>query len=195
MSGIRADELERIAAEETRRNVLSDASIELLIKNIKQLQETANDPLERKERVVAEIDRKINNLVAALASGGSEAISAKIRQLEREKSDLKLEIAKERILSTPLTEEMIRSWLVRFREADIESETAMRQMFKTFISQINVLSDRIEIIYNLSEGNKNSTSASSRKVLSVDFWERNTNPAIYGSSLVFWFPRCLLQTG
>lgn len=104
------------------------------------------------QRELADVEKSIGNFLKAIEMGIiTEATQKHLAELEAQKSDINVRIAKEEIKSRVLTKEQILFWLNKMKEIDILDEDNRERIVDTFINSIYVYDDRIVINYNCGE--------------------------------------------
>ena len=76
---------------------------------------------------------------------------ARLSELEAQKSDIKVKIAREEIKSAVLSKEQILFWLNKMKDSDILNEDNRERIVDTFINSIYVYDDKVVINYNCRE--------------------------------------------
>ena len=78
-------------------------------------------------------------------------------ELEDEKRNVEIEIAKESIARRIISREQIIYWISSFKDGDITSEKYRQQLIDTFVHAVFVYDDKIVITYNYSGENNTAT--------------------------------------
>ncbi|MBE6825879.1 MAG: recombinase family protein [Ruminococcus sp.] len=97
-----------------------------------------------------EVNRKIQNAVNAVMNGmASTALQTALAQLEDEKSQLEVEVAKAEIGHPEFNQEHFHYFLKRFADAEIDEDLAV-QMVDTLVNCVVLYPDRIAILINVT---------------------------------------------
>lgn len=104
------------------------------------------------QRELADVEKRIGNFLKAIEMGIiTEATQKRLAELEAQKSDINVSIAKEEIKSRVLTKEQILFWLHKMKDSDILNEDNRERIVDTFINSIYVYDDKVVINYNCRE--------------------------------------------
>lgn len=87
----------------------------------------------------------------------SQKITRGMTELEDEKRNVEIEIAKESIARRIISREQIIYWISSFKDGDITSEKYRQQLIDTFVHAVFVYDDKIVITYNYSGENNTAT--------------------------------------
>ena len=98
----------------------------------------------------------MNNLVDRLASAPDAAVPriyARIEELEAQKADLEIDVAKLKIArGIRFTETEVKAWLKQFCDGDLLDEEFRRRIIDVFINSVYLYDKRIIIFYNVKGG-------------------------------------------
>lgn len=107
---------------------------------------------------LAEIQVSIKNIMTAIEKGIiTESTKTRLTELEDEKRNVEIEIAKESIARRIISREQIIYWISSFKDGDITSEKYRQQLIDTFVHAVFVYDDKIVITYNYSGENNTAT--------------------------------------
>ena len=110
------------------------------------------------ENSLAEIQVSIKNIMTAIEKGIiTESTKTRLTELEDEKRNVEIEIAKESIARRIISREQIIYWISSFKDGDITSEKYRQQLIDTFVHAVFVYDDKIVITYNYSGENNTAT--------------------------------------
>ena len=98
-------------------------------------------------------------------------------ELEDEKRNVEIEIAKESIARRIISREQIIYWISSFKDGDITSEKYRQQLIDTFVHAVFVYDDKIVITYNYSGENNTAT---------ISDLDLSSPPAQYDPNLILW---------
>lgn len=118
--------------------------------------ENATLPLLRKE--YARTQASIDNLLAAMEQGIiTPSTKERLEKLERQKSELSIQIIKEEASQPTITKDEILFWYHRFRQLDTNKLEHRRRLIDSFINAIFLYDDRMVLIFNYKDGTKTIT--------------------------------------
>ena len=100
-----------------------------------------------------EIDRQLNNLANAVANGiFSKTTNQKLNELEQEKEDLEIKIARQKAKTiTPLDADKVYNWFLSFQNIDTTDKLACKRMIDMFVNKIVLYDDYFDIYFNTSD--------------------------------------------
>lgn len=134
LTPIRTEAIAKAVVEEYRKDFEGDKTAEL-------------------ERAVRRIDKELDALVDANPDTPKLArsrIYTKMENLEEQKADLEIDIAKLRIAQgIQFTEEEVRAWLRQFCKGDPLDEEFRKRIIDVFINSVYLYDDRI-IVFSIS---------------------------------------------
>lgn len=151
---IRCADIENLVIDYTYK-MLQDE--EIINKIAQQAVKAQNIPLVEDntlERLKAELalkEKELDNYMKAIASGlHSTTINATIETVEQHIEKLKQDVAKEELKKTSFifTEDHIKFFLYKIIKGDSSAEASRERMIDTFIRQITIYDDHLEIAYN-----------------------------------------------
>lgn len=117
-----------------------------------EFQQRENTVLPLLQNELADVEKAIGNFMKAIELGIiTESTMTRLSELELQKSDIKVKIAKEEIKSAVLSKEQILFWLYKMKDSDILNDDNRERIVDTFINSIYVYDDRIVINYNCRE--------------------------------------------
>ena len=149
---------EVIAAIVGEKGILSDEYIDLIAaETYLMIQAEQNDSeIKRLEKVIAENQAAINNLMQALMRGKiADTILAQIEKLENENAELNATIESEKALQINYSYEDIRKWLLHFRTLDYTKTKNRKALVDTFIYRVVLYDDKMKVLFHLKDGQKN----------------------------------------
>lgn len=105
------------------------------------------------------VDTSIDRLVSAIEAGAfNDRIKSRLDALNEQKAQITASIADLELASGfRLTRDHIAFFLRQFRDADLEDRACQKRLIQTFVNSVFVFDDRIEIVYNYTEGNNTVT--------------------------------------
>lgn len=126
---------------------MSDAVLDSIAERVCGFQNKENTVLPLLQSELADVEKAIGNIMKAIEMGIiTESTMARLSELEQQKSDIKVKIAKEEIKSAVLSKEQILFWLNKMK-----NEENRERIVDTFINSIYVYDDKVVINYNCRE--------------------------------------------
>lgn len=152
------DFLEWYVVEQTVNYALTDERRHYIAEKVVEQYQSdfSSDTIKKLERKLVNIDIEINNCAEALINSRSAAvidkINAKAEQLEIQKEDTEIELAKLQITSDiRLTVEDVEKWLASFCKGDLFDIEFRRRIIDVFINAIFLYDDKLVIYYNIKD--------------------------------------------
>lgn len=159
---VKKDWLEREVVRLTASIVLQDDVIEYIADRVVEIQQKEREDksmLDYLNTRLSETEAAIKNVMKAIEAGVfSETTGERLRQLEAERDDIKVEIEKEKIARPVIRREQVVYFLQRFKGGNIDDKEYQRQIIDMFVNKVILHDDRIIITYNYS-GEKNEVAA------------------------------------
>ena len=158
-----------------KKTVKKDYIENLVIKHIqsimfddKLIDRLADDVLEElnKENTVIPVLRKqysetakgIENIINAIQLGIlTPSTKQRLEELERAKTELSMQIAKEEMKKPALTKAMVVEWFTKLRKFDITKTEHRRRLVDAFINAVFLYDDRIVIVFNYKNSAKTTS--------------------------------------
>ncbi|MBQ7121069.1 MAG: recombinase family protein [Clostridia bacterium] len=110
-------------------------------------------PVLYKER--RDIEKKIDNMLDAIQQGIITASTKqRLEELEQQKKELVIQIAKEEKARPKLTKEQILIWFEYMKSFDLKKLSHRRRLIDTFINVIYLYDDKLVITFNYKDGAK-----------------------------------------
>ena len=160
-----------------REHVLIDKVIKKIAHDLVEYQKKENTNLALLLKQKEDIKKSLFNLLKALEAGiFSETTQQRLVELEQQKEDIEIAIAKERTRTMNLSEEQVMLWFRSFQYGDVNDIDYRRQLIDCFVNRIFMFDDRLvltfnasstakEITFNLLESSDMGTRCPPRKVL------------------------------
>jgi DNA invertase Pin-like site-specific DNA recombinase len=157
---VRKDYIERVVAELTQRFILQDEVIEWIADNAMDLLSSSGSEAEiaEMEAEVAENRKATKNIMSAIEQGIFTATTKeRLLELEQNISDLERSIALARAAteSSTVTKEHIIWHLRKLKDGNIENKDFQKNLINTFVKEVYLWDDNIEIDYYYT-GKRNS---------------------------------------
>ena len=161
---VRKEWIENIVVEETKKLLDNHEIIEDFVNRaLKALnQENTVLPLLRKR--FEEAQKGIDNLVNAIQMGIiTPSTKQRLEELEKEKSELSVEIMKEELARPTITREYILCYIDQFRKLNTNRVEHRRRLIDSFVNAIFLYDDKMVITFNYKEQMKTITFADLEK--------------------------------
>lgn len=152
---VRKDWIENKVVQLIRQYVLSDEEIAQIAKMVVEYQKNENTTLDLLLRQKAELEKSLSNLLKALEAGIFSATTQKrLTELEQEKEEVEISIAKEELRAKKLDEEQVLDFLRHFQYGDVNDINYRRQLIDCFVNRIFLYDDRMVLTFNTSNNTK-----------------------------------------
>ena len=116
-----------------------------------QSQESAALPVLEKQ--LKQTQKEIDNVMNAIKQGIITATTKEtLLELEQEKENLEISIAKERIEKPVISKEHIKFWISKFSNTDLDNVKQKQKLIDAFLNSIYVYEDKMLIILNYKDG-------------------------------------------
>lgn len=125
-----------------------DKLADIVIKEVDEYN-NANDTSKLIQEQITSVENKINNLLVALEKYQSDNIINRLKELEKEKKALLLDLKNSEHDKINLTKDMIMFYFEKLTKDDITNKSVQRQLVDIFVSKVVVNNDNIEISYNM----------------------------------------------
>ena len=155
---IRKDWIENLVIEQIKRLIFDDELIEQIADTVMELQGMENTVLTILKKQYAEIQKAIDNMLNAIQQG-ILTVSTKelLENLEKQKSELSMQIVKEEMAKPTLTKDQIVFRFSRFRKLNTNKLEHRRRLIDSFVNAIFLYDDRITFTFNYKDGTKTIT--------------------------------------
>ena len=133
---------------------LMDKLADALLEHLNQ----ENTTLPILEKQFTEVQKNIDNMLNAIQQGiFTPSTKERLEALEREKSELSVQIIKEEMSKPKLTKEQILFWIYKFRKLNPKRLDHRRRLVNSFINSIYLYDDKIIIDCNYKDGTETIT--------------------------------------
>ena len=147
---ISKEKIENFVVYKTMEFLQSDAIINRLSMLLFELQYKENTLLPRLDKQLADVEKQINNIITAIQKGvASDSLLERLNDLEKQKTELKESIQKEKALSPTFTKDEFKMALSNLRKIDTKTKPGKEKLIETFIGRIYLYDDHLKIIYNI----------------------------------------------
>ena len=110
------------------------------------------------QKQYAEIQKSIDNMLNAIQQGiFTTSTKERLEALEREKSELSVQIMKEELSRPNLTKEQILFWIHKFRKLNPKKLEHRRRLVNSFLNSVYLFDDKIIIDCNYKDGTETIT--------------------------------------
>ena len=152
---VQKDLIENIVIDYTMNILNDDKLINRIVNTCFELQNKENTRLPVMTNRMKQIEKELDNVMTAIKQGiFSPIIKETLDNLEQEKADLELAIAKEKIERPTLSKEQIKYWICKFKMIDKDDDTQKQRLIDAFVNSIYVYDDKMLITYNYKDGEK-----------------------------------------
>lgn len=152
--------IEELVVRITVEQVLQDEVIERIADAVMTIQERdkVSTILHSMEQQLKETEKGIRNVMSAIEQGIiTLSTRERLMELEAQRSDLMVAIAKEQIAKPRLERDQIIFWLEKFRGGDYTDEAYQRTVIDAFVNAVYLYDDEIRIAYNYTGENNTVT--------------------------------------
>lgn len=152
---VKKDWIEDLVLMYIRKLIFDDELIEKLADRMMEEMGKENTTLPLLRRNLAETEKGIENLLNAIQMGiFTPSTKQRLEDLEQQRKDLSLQIAKEELAQPTLTRDQILFWLYRFRELNPEKIEHRRRLINSFVNAIYLYDDHLVFVGNYKDGTK-----------------------------------------
>ena len=133
------------------RELLTDENIELIAKEIVKVAERDREHsnVRRLEKLLSDNEKAVTNLMKALETGEiAELITARIKEKQRERTEIEKQLAVENIALVRLTEPQIKFFLTQIRDGDADDMKYRKALVTALVNRIYLYDDKITFILN-----------------------------------------------
>jgi DNA invertase Pin-like site-specific DNA recombinase len=150
--------IEDLVVNEIKRIVNDDEMIEYIADSVIQVQGEESTLLPCLKHQLKEVEKGIDNLVNAIQMGiCNDATKKRMDELEKRKTELNIQIAKEELSKPTVTREQIICWLEHFKTFDTNNFEHRKRFIDTFVNKIFLYDDRMIITFNYDKGSQTVT--------------------------------------
>ena len=152
---VKKDWIEDLVLMYIRKLIFDDELIEKLADRMMEEMGKENTTLPLLRRNLAETEKGIENLLNAIQMGiFTPSTKQRLEDLEQQRKDLSLQIAKEELAQPTLTRDQILFWLYRFRELNPEKIEHRRRLINSFVNAIYLYDNHLVFVGNYKDGTK-----------------------------------------
>lgn len=155
---VKKEWIENIVIEQIKLIVNNDDIINDLAETALAALSKENTTLPMLRKEYARIQASIDNLLIAMEQGIiTPSTKERLEKLERQKSELSIQIIKEEASQPTITKDEILFWFHQFRKLDTDKLEHRRRLIDSFINAIFLYDDRMVLIFNYKDGTKTLT--------------------------------------
>ena len=152
---VKKEWIEDIVLEQIRAVIFDDELLDKLADKLLDKLGKENTTLPILRNQLSEIQKGIDNIVNAIQAGiFTSSTKQRLEELEKEKSELSVQILKEEIFTPSLTKEQIIFYLCKFRKLNPKLLEHRRRLIDSFVNSIYLFDDRLIITFNYKHGTK-----------------------------------------
>ena len=194
---VRQDLIEDLVLEEAHKIIQDDDLLQYLVDKTweyYQRQDESAEELRHLQKQLESVEKAISNLIRTIEAGVfSTALTARIEELEAQKTDLKKAIGeKELERGFRLTKDHIQFFLEQFRDLNFEDRNCQRRMVDTFINSVHLYEDRYVIAFNYSDETKKTPLSLARSLGSNVNVEAGLSKQGSNYSSLHWYKNLIL---
>lgn len=152
---VKKEWIENLVIEQIKKLIFDDELIEKLADTVMKLQSKENTVLPLLKKRFADTQKSIDNMLDAIQQGILTASTKeRLESLEKQKSELSVQIIKEEMAKPTLSREQIIFWFHRFRKLNTKRLDHRRRLIDSFVNAIFLYDDRITFTFNYKDGTK-----------------------------------------
>ena len=147
--------IEDIVIDQILKCIWDDNLIDDVTDLVMKMQRQENTVVSLLNKRLGEVNKSISNILSAIEQGIiTPSTKQRLEELEGQKKEFEIEIAKENITRPTLDRDQIKFWFHRFRKADASKPENRRRLVDSFVNSIILYDDRIEFYFNFKKGAK-----------------------------------------
>ena len=152
---VKKEWIENLVIKQIKKLIFDDELIEKLADTVMKLQSKENTVLPLLKKRFADTQKSIDNMLDAIQQGILTASTKeRLESLEKQKSELSVQIVKEEMAKPTLSREQIIFWFHRFRKLNTKRLDHRRRLIDSFVNAIFLYDDRITFTFNYKDGTK-----------------------------------------
>ena len=166
---VRKEWMEEIAIKKALDILENEELVSLLVDRLYILQGEENPRLPRLNEQLADIEKRIGNMLSAIEQGIiTDSTKDRLAQLEEKKKEIEITILQEKIKKPFLTKEQILFGIEKYKKLDLSTREGKQRLIDDFINAIYVYDDRITFTYNYKDGTETITLSELESAKSSD---------------------------
>ena len=100
-----------------------------------------------------EVNSSIKNIMKAIEQGAySPIIQSRLNELEKQREDLQVSIARESMLHDSITRDQLQFLFAEFSDGDIANADYRRRLIDAFVNAVYLTDTDLTIVYNYKDG-------------------------------------------
>ena len=151
---LKRDVINDLVITHTVQTVLQNDVIDYIADRVMDIQasDQSTSALKYLEKQLAAVEKSIKNIMSAIEEGiFTPSTKNRLNELENQKAEIELSIAKESIAKPTVPREFVVYWLNRFKDMNLSDPAVRRSMVDTFVNAVYVCKGSVVIIYNYSD--------------------------------------------
>ena len=157
--------IEDVVLGYVQKVIFDDDMLDVLADRILLAQNKENSNLTVLQKQLSEVEKAINNLLNAMLQGiVTPSTKQKMEDLEKEKSELSVQISKEELSHPARSKEDILYYFQRFRKYNIDKLEHRKRLIDSFVNSIYLYDDKLTIWLNYTDREKTITFAELEKL-------------------------------
>lgn len=141
IEGLVINQIQKILFDDSLLNNIADMIYDF------SKQESTVLPYLKKQ--LSQVENGIDNMLNAIQQGiFTPSTKTRLEELEKQKEELVVKIAKEEIVKQPLTKKQILFWFTRLRNYDLSVKENKQRLIDTFVNAIFLYDDKIVLTFN-----------------------------------------------
>ncbi len=153
---VKKDWIEKLVAEITLKQVLTDENIEQISQKTYELYEKERkdtSEIEALNEMLRDVNKTIDNIMRAIEQGIiTDTTKQHMLDAEERKKNIEFAIAKEEIAKPRITQEQIKFFLLDIKNKVYNAEEQTKTIMEAFVNAVYLYDDKIIITYNLKDG-------------------------------------------
>lgn len=155
---VRKEWIEELVISHIMKIIFDDELMDRLADTLLEHLNKENTSLPILQKQFAEVQKNIDNMLNAIQQGiFTPSTKERLESLEREKSELSVQIIKEEMSKPKLTKEQILFWIYKFRKLNPKRLDHRRRLVNSFVNSIYLYDDKIIIDCNYKESTETIT--------------------------------------
>ncbi|MCL2108528.1 MAG: recombinase family protein [Oscillospiraceae bacterium] len=152
---VKKDFIERLVVQNAQTYILRDDIIDRLADSVLELYNRENTTVPFLKKQLESIDKRINNVLNLVEEGVAIAsVKERLTELESERADLEIAIAKESIAKPTLEKAQVVFWISRFKDGDVSDLEYRRAIVDILVNSVFLYDDRLVVGFNWKDGTK-----------------------------------------
>jgi len=182
---VKKDWIENLVIHYTKQVIMNDEIMERLVDTLYQLQNKESDILPTLKKQLADIQKRIENILNAIEAGiFTPSTKQRLDELERTKGQLEVSIMEEEWKKPIIEREDIAFFVYRFRELDLNYQEERQRLIDSFVNSVYLYDDKCVITFNYKEGTKTITL---NDVEGSDLFASSASKRLSTKSIAFLF--------